>query len=128
MATEPITFFTSDTLLLKYIILTLDSTRTLADLNTYTSNHQLLYEIYSLLSGGAGTGGILKFGFVIADGTVNTVIADLDGKTIDTNFWVFHTGTKRDSAMEVDNFTGDNLEWVAGWEPAIGTRIDYFYY
>jgi len=126
---QPITFFTSDTLILKYIILTLDTSRTLADLNTYLSNRELLYEIYSLLAAGGGTGGLMKFGFATADGTATTAIAALATKTPDTDVWIFHTGTKRNTAQEISNFAADGtITWVAGYEPPVGTRIDFTYY
>ena len=124
----PIEFFTSDTLLLKYIILSLDSTRTLPDLATYTSNHQLLYEIYNLLSSGGGTAGAMKLGEVTADGTTTTAIPDLAGRVLDTSVWIFHTGTKRD-AGEITSLDGSGtLTWVSGWEPAVGTKINYIYF
>lgn len=129
MAVQPITYFTSEQLLLKFIILTLDSTRTLADLNTYTSNQQLLYEIYSLMAGGSGTAGLMQMGFVLADGTATTAIPALAGKTPDTNLWIFHSGTKRDTALEISAFSAPGtITWVAGFEPAAGTRIDYVFF
>lgn len=129
MAVLPIEILTSDTLILKHIILTLDTSRTMADLNTYTSNHQLLYEIYSLMASGTGTGGLMKFGFATADGTATTAIAALAGKTPDTDVWIFHSGTKRNTALEISAMAGDGtITWVAGFEPPVGTRIDFTYY
>lgn len=96
----------------------------------YQSELDILYQIWLRLGGGGGgSAGLLKFGSVTADGSAQTPIPALAAHTIDTDCWIFHTGTKRDTAIEITGMNaGGTITWNAGFEPPLGTRIDFIYY